>query len=62
MKKKVLTALFLLMLLGQASNARENTINVSYQGYSDYPQSVSAYYTNGVKLLDEHKYTDAIVE
>ena len=62
MKKKVLTALFLLMLLAQASNARDNNVDVSYQGYSDYPQNVSAYYTNGVKLLDAHKYTDAIVE
>lgn len=68
MKKRVLTALFLLMIMSQVSSQtvfadNENQIlPVGYQGYSDYPQEVSAYYSNGMQLMKANQYTNAITE
>lgn len=62
MKKRVLTALFLLMMMGQAANAEGKLVPVGYSGYSDYPQEVSAYYTNGMDYLKSNQYTKAISE
>lgn len=62
MKKRVLTALFLLVLMAQTANAEGKLVPVGYQGYSDYPQEISAYYTNGMQYLNSNQYTNAITE
>ncbi len=62
MKKRVITTLFLLTLIGQATIANENIVPSSYRGYSDYPMEVSEYYTNGVKFLKSNQFTNAIDE
>lgn len=68
MKKRVLTALFLLMLIGQVSHRtafaeEENqVVPVGYQGYSDYPQETSAYYSNGMQFMKANQFTNAITE
>ena len=62
MKKRFLTTLFLLMTAGCFATAEEQIVPVGYQGYSDYPQEVSAYYTNGMQFMKTNRYTDAITE
>lgn len=62
MKKRVLTTLFLLMIISQVANAQDKIVPASYKGYSDYPMEVSAYYNNGVKFLKSNQYTNAIDE
>lgn len=62
MKKRVLTALFLLLIMSQAANAEGKLVPVGYSGYSDYPMEVSAYYTNGMDYINSHQYTKAISE
>lgn len=57
MKKRIWTALFLLMMINTAVFADDNIINVS-----DYDSNLSAYYTNGVAFLKTHQYTNAITE
>jgi cysteine synthase A len=62
MKKRVLTTLFLLMIISQVANAQDKIVPAGYKGYSDYPMEVSAYYNNAVKFLKSNQYTNAIDE
>lgn len=64
MKKRVLTALFLFVILAQAVNADDNIVSVSNYGRSqeDYSPQGSVYYNNGVNFLKAAQYTNAITE
>ena len=62
MKKRVIATLFLVILIGLGADAKGRHLNIAYQPYSDYQNNVSVYYTQGVKLMDSHQYTDAISE
>lgn len=62
-KKKVLTALILLASMNAASFAQdENIIDISSYTQGTYSQQGSVYYNNGLSLMKENKYTDAITE
>lgn len=62
MKKRFFTTLFLLMTMSLTANCEENIVPAGYQGYSDYPTEVSAYYTNGLNYIKSNEYTKAITE
>lgn len=64
MKKRVLTALFLFVILAQAVYADDNIVSVSNYGRSqeDYSPQGSVYYNNGVNFLKAAQYTNAITE
>ena len=63
MKKIIFTIFFLLILTIQSSAyAEENIVPAGYQGYSDYPDQVSTYYTNGLNYIKSNQYTKAITE